>query len=79
MFAALHVPLYALLLFGLIGGEGESRALIVGLDAFFVVHVVLHWVFRDHPENRFGSAFSWVLILGTGACGVADLLFSLWS
>lgn len=76
-FAALHVPLYALLFLGLLGGDGASRALIVGLDAFFVVHVVLHRVFRDHPENRFRSAFSWALILGAGACGVADLAFSL--
>ena len=78
-FTALHVPLYVLLLFGLLGGDGVGRALIVGLDAFFVVHVVLHWVYRNQPENRFGSAFSWVLILGAGACGTADLLFSLQS
>jgi hypothetical protein len=77
VFAALHVPLYALLFTGLLGSDGASRMLIVGLDAFFIVHVVLHRVFRDHPENRFRSAFSWALILGAGACGVADLAFSL--
>ncbi len=72
VFAALHVPLYALLLLGLLGGGG-SRAFVVGLDAFFVVHVGLHVVFRNHPENRFRSAFSWAIILGAGACGAVDL------
>lgn len=76
-FAALHVPIYALLLLGLLGGGVAEDALIVGLDVFFIVHVVLHVVLRNHPENRFRSAFSWALILGAGAFGAADLLASL--
>ena len=77
VFAAPHVPLYALLFLGLLGGAAASRAVIVGLDAFFVVHVVLHRVSPNHPENRFRSAFSRALVLGAGACGVVDLAFSL--
>ncbi len=76
-FAALHVPIYVLLFMGLFDRDGASNALIVGMDAFFVVHVVLHLVFRNHPENRFGPAFSWALILGAGACGVLDLAITL--
>lgn len=70
-FAALHVPIYALLLLGLLGA---NNALIFWLDLFFIVHVVLHVVFRNHPENRFGSAFSWALILGAGVFGAIDVL-----
>lgn len=77
VFTALHVPIYTLLFVGLFGGDGENEALIAGMDAFFVVHGVLHVVFRSHPENRFGSIFSWSLILGAGACGVLDLAVSL--
>ena len=73
-FAALHVPIYALLLAGLFGDGGTGGALIVGMDAFFIIHVALHVIFRNHPENRFGSAFSWTLIAGAGACGMLDLL-----
>ena len=73
-FAALHVPIYAILLAGLFGNGAVSGALIVGMDAFFVVHVALHVVFRNHPENRFGSAFSWLLIAGAGARGLVDLV-----
>ena len=73
-FTALHVPIYALLLAGLLGGGGASGALMVGMDAFFVVHAALHVVFRNHPVNRFGSAFSWALIAGAGACGMVDLV-----
>lgn len=74
-FVVLHVPLYALLLWGLFGEA--SRGLIVGLDVFFVVHMFLHIFLRNLPENRFGSALSWVLILGAGLCGALDLLLML--
>ena len=73
-FTALHVPIYALLLALLFGGGGASSAVIVGIDAFFIIHVALHVVFRNHPENRFGSAFSWSLIAGAGVCGLVDLV-----
>ena len=48
--------------------------MIVGMDAFFIIHVALYVVFRHHPEYRFGSAFSWSLIAGSGACGLVDLV-----
>lgn len=75
-FTALHVPLYALLLWGL-AGHGASRGLVLGLDAFFVVHVGLHLLFIRHPEYRFRSVLSWSLILGSGLFGALDLLASL--
>ena len=72
-FVLLHVPLYTLLLWGILGGGDAGSVLIAVLDVFFV-HLALHVVLRNLPENRFGSVFSWVLILGTGAFGVLDLM-----
>lgn len=72
-FVALHVPLYALLLWGLVGGGGTNLVLISLLDAFFVVHLALHVSLRNLPENRFSSVLSWVLILGAGLSGAVDL------
>jgi hypothetical protein len=77
VFTAVHIPLYALLLWGLYGGDDSGRWLIVGLDTFFVVHVGLHVLYLNHPEYRFRSVFSWVLILGAGIFGGVDLLVSL--
>ena|SRR5918998_955286 len=76
-FTSLHIPLYVFLLWGLFGGDNVNRGLIVGLDAFFVVHVLLHLLFINHPEYRFRSAFSWTLILGAGIFGAIDLLLIL--
>ncbi len=61
-----------MLLRGLLDG-GASSGLIVVLDAFFVVHLLLHVLLRSLTENRFGFAFSWALILGAGANGAIDL------
>jgi len=71
-FTALHLPVYALLLWGLLGGE--NPALVFALNLFFVVHAVLHVLLRDLPDNHFRSAFSWLWILGAAAFGAADLL-----
>lgn len=73
-FTAVHVPLYALLLWALFGGDGTNPWLVAGLDVFFVVHVLLHLIYINHPEYRFRSTFSWTLILGTGILGALDLI-----
>lgn len=75
-FTAVHVPLYAILLWGLVGGDA-NRGLVLALDAFFVVHACLHVLLRHLPKYGFRSAFSWALFLGAGLCGAIDLLLAL--
>ncbi|HEY8597444.1 MAG TPA: DUF6713 family protein [Thermomicrobiales bacterium] len=79
VFTALHLPLYALLLWGLYGAGDANLALIVALDLFFIVHLGLHLLLRNLPRNEFGSPFSKVLFWGAGLCGALDLwrVFSL--
>ncbi len=72
-FTAFHVPLYFLLLFGLLAAEKPKPGLVIGLDVFFIVHVALHIVFLRHPQNQFKSLFSWAIIAGAGLSGLIDL------
>ncbi len=74
VFTALHIPLYALLLWGLAGDGTMTRGLVIGLDAFFVIHLFLHLFLRNLPSNGFNSVFSRALFLGAGSCGALDLL-----
>jgi hypothetical protein len=76
VFTSLHIPLYLLLFWGLVGdrSNGAYRSIITGLDIFFIVHMFLHVLFLRHPKNRFTSILSWVFILGAGIGGVLDLL-----
>lgn len=71
-FTALHLPVYALLLWGLLGGT--NPVLVHALDLFLVVHALLHVLSRNLPDNQFRSAFSWLWILGAAAFGAQDLL-----
>lgn len=76
-FTAFHVPLFALLLWELFGGERIDARWILGLNIFFMFHAFLHVIFLRHPENLFRSAFSWILIAGAGVCGALDLVLAL--
>lgn len=71
VFIWLHVPLFALLLWG---GDGDREsATRVGLAAFSVIHVGLHFIFRRHPAYEFNNPSSWGLILLAGALGAIYL------
>lgn len=51
---------------------GPDRAVVLALDAFFVLHLGKHlWLLR-RPDNPFRSAFSWTLIGGAALCGALD-------
>ena len=70
-FIWLHVPLFALLLWG---GDGDPTSTTrVGLAAFAIVHVVLHVLFRRHPAYEFNNPSSWALIILSGVMGAAYL------
>jgi hypothetical protein len=73
-FTALHVPIYMLLLWGLLSGGVDGQRVAAGIDIFCIVHVGLHLLFLKHPEYRFRSWLSWALIVGAGLAGGLDLL-----
>lgn len=72
VFIWLHVPLFAVLLWGDDGAP--ENAIRVGLAAFAVVHVGLHFVFRRHPAYEFNNTSSWGVILLTGLLGAVYLV-----
>ncbi|MEN0041304.1 MAG: DUF6713 family protein [Pseudomonadota bacterium] len=72
VFVAAHVPLFfVLLVFGI--GDPLTNAAWY-LSAFAIIHVVMHWLLRNHPENRFNTVGSWVLIGGAGVFGALHIL-----
>ena len=79
VFIAVHVPLFALILWGLFGtgAGGWNDAVVPWFDAFLVGHLVAHLALTRHPRNEFRSVLSWVLIGGAAVAGAADLLVRL--
>lgn len=78
VFTAIHVPLYVVLLYALVGSgaAGLNQGLIAALNWFFLIHVGLHIGLRRLPHYTFRSWFSWALISGAGAAGAIDLLLT---
>lgn len=72
-FIWLHIPLLGWLLWA--GDDEPESATRVGLAAFSIVHVGLHFVFRKHPAYEFNNLSSWALILLTGILGAIYLIF----
>lgn len=67
-----HVPVVVGLL---VIAEFTRRVHIrFGLCMFAVLHVGLHWAYRDQPLHDLGSITSWVLILLAGIFGAAYLV-----
>ncbi len=74
VFTAVHIPLYVFSFVNLYKPTGLNLGLVKGLDIFFVIHIFLHVLLLRHPKNQFKSAFSWIIILGTGVAGLLDLV-----
>ena len=74
-FAALHIPLYAAVLFLLLSAWQFAGMLLV--DVFLLAHTGIHFGFRKHPANGFQNRFSNGLIYGMGALSLLHLLWLL--
>ena len=74
-FVALHVPLFAVLVWLCHHPRSALRAgSRMALAAFLVVHVGLHLRLQAHPLYHFHGALSQALIFGAGVCGALYLL-----
>lgn len=73
VFMLAHIPLYLLLVWGLIA-SGNTAGVIRGLDLFFIIHMGLHVVFLLHEKNEFKDFLSWFIILGAALFGLLDIL-----
>ena len=78
-FTALHIPLYILLFWGLFQntGGGVNQNLVIGIDAFCVIHAFLHRLFVGHKDYQFHSFLSKFLIVGAGIAGGVSLVLYL--
>ncbi|MCP5038022.1 MAG: hypothetical protein GY945_10525 [Rhodobacteraceae bacterium] len=67
-----HVPLSVLLIW--IAKLGPDSYAAYLLSCVAIVHIFLHWLFRNHPANEFDNLSSRVLIWLTGLAGAWHLI-----
>ena len=70
-----HVPLFVILF--VFGAGDPYSAVAKGISLLAIIHIGLHWIFRNHPAYEFNNFISWCLITGAGAFGSAHLLVTL--
>lgn len=71
LFTLLHIPLFLLFLWPAIY---PARLLAIVLDLFLIIHVALHYLFRNHPLYTFHGWFSHGIIVAAGLVGALHLL-----
>ena len=77
-FVALHVPLFAVLLWLAASPSARTHLLTqAGIDLFLVVHAVLHASLSHRSEYTFHSTLSETLIFGGAVFGLVHLVW-LW-
>jgi len=75
LFVSLHLPLFTLILFYLTHPNPEiGYWFIISMDIFFIAHMGLHGLYKNHKENDFGNGFSKVIIFLTAIVGGCHLL-----
>ncbi len=64
VFVILHVPLFVLF-FWLMSHPSENVRywFQVGIDAFLIIHLGLHYLFKSHKQYEFTSVFSRTVII----------------
>ena len=67
-----HVPIVLGMI--LLAETGNRATIRYGLCVFAVVHVGLHWFYRNQPVYDFSSLASWALIALAGIFGAAYLV-----
>jgi hypothetical protein len=66
-----HVPSLWLIMW--LDERTAMSGMRIGLSAFAIVHVLLHWIYRRHPVYEFNNPSSWALIVLTGVLGALYL------
>ena len=72
VFLLSHIPLFFIVAWIVALGSASFSALL--LSGFSILHVGLHWLFRNHPQYEFKGFVSNFLIVGAGVSGGAHLL-----
>ncbi len=70
-FVWLHVPLFALLIWGATAGQTLFGVLFGG---FCIVHGLLHWLYERHPRNEFRNPLSRTIIWSCAGAGLIAFL-----
>ena len=75
VFILAHVPLLGLIF--IFEGMDPKSTTAQAVSLFSIIHIALHFAFRNHPKNEFNNLISWTIIGGAGFFGALHLLASL--
>lgn len=77
VFMLLHIPLYSAILYLLF--SDYVRIGIYITDAFLIIHLLIHFLFRNHSGNKLNNRLSKCIINTAGIIAIAHLaVYLIW-
>jgi len=74
IFSLAHLPLYIAAFFILASGGALAKLILYYvIDAFLIVHAIIHYGFRKNPNNGFTSLFSKAIIYSLAILAIIHL------
>jgi hypothetical protein len=73
LFVFAHIPLFFFIFWQLTTNR-DMASFRKWFSLFMIVHLGLHVLFLKHKNNEFKDWISWTIILGSGLCGLLELL-----
>jgi hypothetical protein len=73
LFVFAHLPLFYFIYWQLTYSQ-DIEAFMKGFNIFMIVHLLLHILFLKHKNNEFKDWISWSILIGSGLCGIIDLM-----
>jgi len=74
VFTLVHLALYFVVIFIMVqGGVLANSVLYYVIDIFLIGHTIIHYGFRNNPNNGFASKFSKVIIYSLGILAIIHI------
>ncbi|MFN5458623.1 MAG: DUF6713 family protein [Bacteroidota bacterium] len=73
LFVFAHLPLFYFVFWQLTHSQ-DIVAFMKGFNIFMIVHLLLHILFLKHKNNEFKDWISWSILIGSGLCGIINLM-----
>ena len=75
IFSIMHLPIYFALIYIITTGSSDVKFRIgIYISVFLIFHWLIHFAFKNKPQNNFRNLYSSILINSMGFCSLVYII-----